>query len=225
MPSATWHKLYAQGVEQEEWSAQGAHCGTRVGKSIASLSRLSPALELQWQFSRAVLLFHVSFHRLQTCLKALSFPSLTPPQEVCEWLRDRKNRTRYLDDLVWLIHDRFGIVCSTTTMSKMRRKWIRVIDFEENGTPIDESTRAQLMETHPDLPLLHQQEVPQAQMGTMGALEAPMEPQQQQMHHAFQPTHQAHIDSQLDQQMDQQLDQQLHEGLSGINGMGVQHLG
>ncbi|KAK4495823.1 hypothetical protein PRZ48_013091 [Zasmidium cellare] len=81
---------------------------------------------------------------------------LTPEQEleVHTWLLDPKNRTRYLDDLVWLIHDRFGIVCSTTTMSKMKRKWLRVIEYEENGTPIDDLTRTQLMETHPDLPLL-----------------------------------------------------------------------
>lgn len=82
-----------------------------------------------------------------------------------EWLRDPKNRTRYLDDLVWLIHDRFGIVCSTTTMSKMKRKWLRVIDFEENGTPIDDMTRAQLMETHPDLPVLQQAAPAPADMG------------------------------------------------------------
>lgn len=90
--------------------------------------------------------------------------SLTTPQEVRDWLRDPKNRTRYLDDLVWLIHDRFGIVCSTTTMSKMKRKWLRVIEFEENGTPIDDMTRGQLMETHPDLPALHQTAAPPAEM-------------------------------------------------------------
>lgn len=132
---------------------------------------------------------------------------LTPSQEVCKWLRDPKNRTRYLDDLVWLIHDRFGIVCSTTTMSKMRRKWVRVIEYEENGTPIDENTRAQLMETHPDLPLLN---APQAQMNTMGALDASMG--QSQMHHAFQPPHHVHIDSQLDQQ--------LQDGMNELGGMG-----
>lgn len=97
-------------------------------------------------------------------------------------------------------------------MSKMRRKWIQVIEYEENGKPIDESTRSQLMETHPDLPLLHQQNAPQAQMDTMGALEAPMVPQ---MHHTFQPTHRVHIDSQLDQQ--------LHDGMNVMNAMN--HLG
>lgn len=89
-----------------------------------------------------------------------------------EWLRDPKNRTRYLDDLVWLIHDRFGIVCSTTTMSKMKRKWLRVIDFEENGTSIDDVTRAQLMETHPHLPVLQQSAAPPAEMAALDKTDA-----------------------------------------------------
>ncbi|TKA71577.1 hypothetical protein B0A55_07668 [Friedmanniomyces simplex] len=74
--------------------------------------------------------------------------------EVRDWLRDPKNRNRYLDDLVWLIHDRFGIVCSTTTMSKLKRKWTRVIESEESGQPLEDSIRAQVMETHPNLPML-----------------------------------------------------------------------
>ncbi|SMY20908.1 unnamed protein product [Zymoseptoria tritici ST99CH_1A5] len=117
---------------------------------------------------------------------------LTPEQEleVSAWLRDPKNRTRFLDDLVWLIHDRFGIVCSTTTMSKMKRKWLRVIDYEENGTPIDDTTRAQLEETHPDLPLLHQPHAPVAEMGSMASglesdgmgMQQPLPPQMEQQH-------------------------------------------
>lgn len=49
-------------------------------------------------------------------------------------------------------------------MSKMKRKWLHVIEFEENGTPIDDVTRAQLMETHPDLPVLQQSAAPPAEM-------------------------------------------------------------
>ncbi|KAK1058357.1 hypothetical protein LTR74_013475 [Friedmanniomyces endolithicus] len=81
---------------------------------------------------------------------------LTAEQELAvrEWLRDPKNRKRYLDDLVWLIHDRFEIVCSTTTMSKLKRKWSRVIESEESGLPLEDGIRAQVMETHPTLPLL-----------------------------------------------------------------------
>lgn len=74
--------------------------------------------------------------------------------EVRDWLRKPENRTRYLDDLVWLIHDRFGIVCSTTTMSKMKRKWLRVFEYEETGRPLDAVTRESLLETHPELPIL-----------------------------------------------------------------------
>ena len=39
-------------------------------------------------------------------------------------------------------------------MSKMKRKWLRVIEYEETGRPIDELTRSALLETHPELPIL-----------------------------------------------------------------------
>jgi hypothetical protein len=39
-------------------------------------------------------------------------------------------------------------------MSKMKRKWLQVIEYEETGHPIDATTYASLMETHPDLPIL-----------------------------------------------------------------------
>ena len=42
-------------------------------------------------------------------------------------------------------------------MSKMKRKWLRVIEYEETGRPLDEVTRESLLETHPDLPILHDQ--------------------------------------------------------------------
>ncbi|KAF2771179.1 hypothetical protein EJ03DRAFT_325632 [Teratosphaeria nubilosa] len=74
--------------------------------------------------------------------------------EVRDWLRDPKNRTRYLDDLVWLIHDRFNIVCSTTTMSKLKRKWLKVIEAEESGEPLDTAIHQLVKETHPDLSIL-----------------------------------------------------------------------
>lgn len=67
---------------------------------------------------------------------------------------------------MWLIHDRFQIVCSTTTMSKLKRKWLRVIECEESGEPLDELTRSQVAETHPDLPIL-QQVLPGAPMVPM----------------------------------------------------------
>jgi hypothetical protein len=39
--------------------------------------------------------------------------------------------------MVWFIHDRFGMVCSTTTCSKIKRKWLRVIEAEERGKHLD----------------------------------------------------------------------------------------
>jgi len=101
------------------------------------------------------------------------------PQEVRDWLANPQNRGRYLDDLVWLIHDRFDIVCSTTTMSKLKRKWVRAIECEETGQPLDDATRALLMETHPNLPLLHQQSSSTAAPAMMMSPMNPMtQPQQ-----------------------------------------------
>ena len=36
----------------------------------------------------------------------------------------------------------------------MKRKWLRVIEYEEKGRPLDEATRESLAETHPNLPML-----------------------------------------------------------------------
>ncbi len=58
-------------------------------------------------------------------------------------------------------------------MSKMKRKWLRVIEYEETGRPIDEVTRTSLLETHPDLPIL----LDEAAMG--GGID--VEDEQQQM--------------------------------------------
>ena len=41
--------------------------------------------------------------------------------------------------MVWFIHDRFGMVCSTTTCSKIKRKWVKVIEAEERGENLDPS--------------------------------------------------------------------------------------
>lgn len=43
-------------------------------------------------------------------------------------------------------------------MSKLKRKWLRVIEFEESGRALDTTTWTSLLETHPDLPLLQQPE-------------------------------------------------------------------
>ena len=49
-------------------------------------------------------------------------------------------------------------------MSKLKRKWIKVIESEENGTPLEDSIRAQVMETHPNLPILQRASAPEAPM-------------------------------------------------------------
>ncbi|KAK3073223.1 hypothetical protein LTR53_005370 [Teratosphaeriaceae sp. CCFEE 6253] len=84
--------------------------------------------------------------------------------EVRDWLRDPKNRNRYLDDLVWLIHDRFGIICSTTTMSKLKRKWIKVIESEEGGRSLEDSTSAHPMAPHTSLSNVHDEALFEAPM-------------------------------------------------------------
>jgi hypothetical protein len=66
-----------------------------------------------------------------------TFPCSNNPQEIRTWLQDPPNRDRYLDDMVWFIHDRFGMVCSTTTCSKIKRKWLKVIEAEERGERLD----------------------------------------------------------------------------------------
>ncbi|QIW95067.1 hypothetical protein AMS68_000585 [Peltaster fructicola] len=58
-------------------------------------------------------------------------------KRLCDWLRDPRNQDRYLDDMVWFIHEQFGMVCSTTTCSKLKRKWIRVIEAEARGERLD----------------------------------------------------------------------------------------
>lgn len=133
MLGVAWVELYAAGAEQEEWPAESAHGGAGISECYFSNFQSCDLSD-------------------GSCDKTLIIIS----QEVLAWLRIPSNRNRYLDDLVWLIHDRFHIVCSTTTMSKMKRKWLRVIEHEETGRQLDETTRKQFLETHPDLRLLQQ---------------------------------------------------------------------
>lgn len=146
-------------------------------------------------------------------------------QEVRDWLRDPKNRSRYLDDLVWLIHDRFGIVCSTTTMSKMKRKWLQAIESEETGQPLDDSARVLIEETHPDLPILLQSPMTTAQMmaAELPTQDQPPEHQYPQQDQYLQPPEpqidarlqahdpgQYHSDTQLDLRLQQHAEMAQH---------------
>jgi hypothetical protein len=73
--------------------------------------------------------------------------------------------------MVWFIHDRFGMVCSTTTCSKIKRKWLKVIEAEERGEVMD--------------PEVAQEEVRQEALST--GKKAPKRIAQQQQHQPEQP--------------------------------------
>lgn len=47
--------------------------------------------------------------------------------------------------MVWFIHQRFGMVCSTTTCSKIKRKWVKVIEAEERGERLDPAEAQELV--------------------------------------------------------------------------------
>lgn len=113
--------------------------------------------------------------------------------------------------MVWFIHDRFGMVCSTTTCSKIKRKWVKVIEAEERGETLDPNiaqeqvrqeafrvgkrTPAQLQD---QLELDPQQQHLPAPTAPMMQVQMPMEMMlQQPMHHQHEPQ----IDRQLQEQI------------------------
>lgn len=105
----------------------------------------------------------------------------------------------------------------------MKRKWLRVIEYEETGRPLDVATRNSLQETHPDLPVLHDEQampehevVPHYTMppGTM-PLPAPMMPAPQAM---MQPPPVYHHEIPIEPQIDSQLEQQIQSEIASANG-------
>lgn len=138
-------------------------------------------------------------------------------QEIRDWLKDPKNRGRFLDDMVWFIHDRFGMVCSTTTCSKIKRKWVKVIEAEERGESLDPTIaleqvrqeafrvgkrpaahhQAQIEQDPTQQHLQHQQPLP-APTAPMMQVQMPME---MLMQHPMQQHHESQIDRQLQQQI------------------------
>lgn len=119
--------------------------------------------------------------------------------------------------MVWFIHDRFGMVCSTTTCSKIKRKWLRVIEAEERGEHLDpaeaqEQVRLEAFRVGKKLPSTSRKQErnagssPQADMHMSAAMELTMQ-QQQPL-----PQYTAHLDQSLhglgtsaDQQVQEQL--------------------
>lgn len=118
--------------------------------------------------------------------------------------------------MVWFIHDRFGMVCSTTTCSKIKRKWLRVIEAEERGEHLDpaeaqEQVRLEAFRAGKKLPVTSRRQEnsagpsSQADVHTSVAMELAM--QQQPL-----PQYTTHLDQSLhglgtsaDQQVQEQL--------------------
>jgi hypothetical protein len=134
-------------------------------------------------------------------------------QEIRIWLQTGKNRERFLDDMVWLIHDRFGMVCSTTTCSKIKRKWLKVIEAEERGEKLDpveaqEQVRLEALRVGKKSSVSSHRKQdegslsPRADVNMPEAMElARIQPQQQQQQQPL-PEYTAHLDESLRAPMD-----------------------
>ncbi len=121
-------------------------------------------------------------------------------------------------------------------MSKMKRKWLRVIEYEETAEPLDKTTYQSLLETHPDLDILQepaaipdeeeggleeQQALSGAQMGMgMGMSAAPMANMMPAMHPALQ-AHGRHVEVEvpiqpgLESQLGSEIEAQLQREIAG----------
>jgi hypothetical protein len=119
--------------------------------------------------------------------------------------------------MVWLIHDRFGMVCSTTTCSKIKRKWLKVIEAEERGETLDpaeaqEQVRLEALRVGKKSPVSSRQKQqgengspPRADMHMPAAMELAIQQQQQQPLPQFT----ANLDQRSQALIDQQLQEQL----------------
>ena len=121
--------------------------------------------------------------------------------------------------MVWFIHDRFGMVCSTTTCSKIKRKWLRVIEAEERGEHLDpaeaqEQVRLEAFRVGKKSPATSRRQersagsLSQSDVNMSTAMDLAMQQQQQQPL----PQYTAHLDQSLhglgtsaDQQAQEQL--------------------
>ena len=121
--------------------------------------------------------------------------------------------------MVWFIHDRFGMVCSTTTCSKIKRKWLRVIEAEERGEHLDpaeaqEQVRLEAFRVGKKSPATSRRQergagsLSQSDVNMSTAMDLAMQQQQQQPL----PQYTAHLDQSLhglgtsaDQQVQEQL--------------------
>jgi hypothetical protein len=122
--------------------------------------------------------------------------------------------------MVWFIHDRFGMVCSTTTCSKIKRKWLRVIEAEQRGEHLDpaeaqEQVRLDAFRVGKKSPATSRRQEstagpsPQADVHMSSAMELAMQQQQQQQPL---PQYTAHLDQSL-HGLGTSADQRVHEQL------------
>lgn len=119
--------------------------------------------------------------------------------------------------MVWFIHDRFGMVCSTTTCSKIKRKWLKVIEAEERGEHLDpaeaqEQVRQEALRVGKKAPGTSRRQRQSAVSSPQDDLHLPMAidtalQQQQPL-----PEYNPHIDQHL-QDYKPQIDQHLQEQL------------
>jgi len=124
--------------------------------------------------------------------------------------------------MVWFIHDRFGMVCSTTTCSKIKRKWLRVIEAEERGEHLDpaeaqEQVRLEAFRVGKKSPAISRKQVQESGAGSSSQAHVhastPMElAMQQRQQQQPLPQYTAHLDQSLhglgvstDQQVQEQL--------------------
>jgi hypothetical protein len=121
--------------------------------------------------------------------------------------------------MVWLIHDRFGMVCSTTTCSKIKRKWLKVIEAEERGETLDpaeaqEQVRLEALRVGKKSPVSFQKQQgenvspPRADMHMPVAMELAIQQQQGQQQQSL-PQYTAHLDQISQAPINQQLQEQL----------------
>jgi hypothetical protein len=122
--------------------------------------------------------------------------------------------------MVWFIHDRFGMVCSTTTCSKIKRKWLRVIEAGERGEHLDpaeaqEQVRLEAFRVGKKSPATSRRQEStagsssQADMHVSAAMELALQQQQRQQPL---PQYTAHLAQSL-HGMGTSADQQVHEQL------------
>lgn len=130
--------------------------------------------------------------------------------------------------MVWFIHDRFGMVCSTTTCSKIKRKWLRVIEAEERGEHLDpaeaqERVRLEAFRVARKPPATSRRQgssagsTAQTHVHTSAAMELAMQQRQQPL-----PQYTAHLDQSL-HELGTSADQQVQEQLQNETAHAALH--